>query len=194
MDESAFEVPDFFAPAVGFKVLRYRMGLETLQSPYYSKFEWPTKKNAPMKALCAPGYKASEAATPHDPPAPEGAHTNIHPCGIYAQYHLGDLIGREKPRLLYDIADECYGAMVAVVLEGWGRVEAHESDQDGWRSEYARIAAMCRPVATPRVRDTKAVMRGLEAICYALDVPLLSRPDAEAYAEHIGVNLAPSKR
>ena len=44
MEEAAFEVPDFFAPAVGFKVLRYRMGLETLQSPYYSKFEWPTKR------------------------------------------------------------------------------------------------------------------------------------------------------
>ena len=97
------------------------MGLETLQSPYYSKFEWPTKKNAPMKALCAPGYKASEAAAPHEPPAPEGAHTNIHPCGNLRAILPGGLDrARESYAAPNDIADECYGAMVAVVLEGWG--------------------------------------------------------------------------
>ncbi len=186
-----FEMPYALVPAKGFKALTLRAKVPSLISPYHTSIMWFPTNNGVLKAVCR---AAIQAETPeHEAPAPYGIH-KVQGCGIYAHYTLRGLVISESPKLLHDAGGTCYGARVVAVMEGWGNIQAHESDADGWRAEYAKIAALCRPVEQEDRMGLRLVTNALQTISEALAVPLIERDEAEAFGRTIGVSLAPKDR
>lgn len=198
MGNPDIEVPDFFAPAYGFKVLRFILDGETLASPYYTNVKWPTKANKPVVAECGSAYfsplRMAATGLKHDSPSDDDEHMDMGMgCGIYAHYRLEPLIRREKPRMLVEVSGVAYGCLVIAVMEGWGRMRAHQSVADGWRAQYARIAALCRPYIDPETPPkSKRIYNTLGRIADSLRVPYVEVEEAEAFGKSWGVSLCPS--
>lgn len=201
------DLPDAFWPAVGFKDLKLiRKGRHTrhsggtgpaprleLTSPYATRVAWypeaGAEKGSWKRAVCeTPTNGTRCSAWPdikHEAPHPNGS------CGFYAHYTFEGLQRKENSNRLLratvargEPKPSPYGAKISAAVLGGGSVYGHESEMDGFRAEYMKIAALLHPGS--------GVLKELRQIAAALGVPLFFEVDEfVAYAATKGVNLWP---
>lgn len=157
----------------------------------------PIPAEAPAEPEPAPayqvdqyGYEVREERVSSRHPAPAVGCD----CGIYALHAPTFWYGtdRARPGLSFGQLAAVWGLTpeevhVAGLVVGWGRVEVHT---DGFRAEFARVAAIAVPDGPDRRRDA-ALAR---AIAAEYQVPAVPQDDLERVAPEFGAPVPPEHR